>query len=269
VRWRVMFLGLEKPVDDKLRKLHAAVCAAPGDDDVRLVYADRCEELGEDDRARVIRLQVKLAQLEHGDGVYAFLEAHKDACRGGAARLLGEKVPYGGMNPLPQRGWVWAGPALQTMYPCAYKYVRGFVGEVNVPLYDWCEHGPRVVAQQPVEALGVGGAPVRRYEAWAEGGYSCCLLTRQIAAMDRNGGLVTAADEECYRLNAEGPPDERATYRTASGEVGRVVTLAPKPCGLINGNWYFRKEEDLRGVVNRACLKWARQSAKVLAEVAG
>lgn len=117
----------------------------PASDERRLVYADWLEESGEAERAEFVR---KAVQYPHAE----------------FARLTeGPLHPFyllGMQDKHSARPWHWGdtGEGVVVTDETAgimYRPDRGFVNEVRCRLEDWTQHGPVIVACQPVTRVVV------------------------------------------------------------------------------------------------------------------
>jgi uncharacterized protein (TIGR02996 family) len=113
---------------NQLDGLLATILANPADDMPRLVYADALEESGQVERAEYIRLAIDL---------------HNNPATTGSDRDLK-------FNRLKAK----------KLFPHIPREIngvvrRGFIESVRCPLGAWLEHGPRIVAEHPVERVEI------------------------------------------------------------------------------------------------------------------
>src|SRR5262245_16095557 len=150
-----------------------AIWDHPNDDGPRLVYADWLDEQG-DPRGEFIRLQCELARLDESDPRRWPLE--------GRERFL-----------LSQYGKGWAGPLRR--FARSWRFRRGFVEDVTLPLAEFLRHGGDLFAL----------APVRRLRATQVGGVLRDLARSQhldhLTGLDLSGE-VFPLDDLAYLLHS-------------------------------------------------------------------
>jgi uncharacterized protein (TIGR02996 family) len=135
--------------DPVLAMLLRDISAHPDDDGPRLAYADRLEETGADDaRAEFIRVQCQLEPLRgHGHGAGNPHGGDCPTCL--RAARLGRRerdLLHDGGRWLPE---AFAGRVGGLGIP-SHRFLRGFVGEVELPCDAWQKHGPALVRAAPV-----------------------------------------------------------------------------------------------------------------------
>lgn len=142
-----------------------AVLADPADDHARLVYADRLDAEGEHERAEFIRLEIMASDIrkncqcggcvksgQHHNGPCAvareWIVADGRACRLIARiRLLADVFAFEWFPSIPEGSCSWS---------------RGFIHTLRGPLAALLEHGPRIVAEHPVERVEVTDVILRQ-----------------------------------------------------------------------------------------------------------
>lgn len=129
------------------------VLDAPDEDGPRLVLADFLEEAGEVDRGEFIRVQIRLAGLDH-DVTFGTL------CVDGQCQRCDEQATLRRRErELLVHRLTWLPPACMALESQragdACQWRRGFVESIACTLGDWLEHGPAVVQCQPVREVRV------------------------------------------------------------------------------------------------------------------
>ena len=117
------------------------VIATPDDDSPRLIFADALEEAGESEYSEFIRVQCELA---HGCN-----EEKRDILRRREKELARIAV-YKRWFPAKCKWWLsFTSDNYDSRWSC-YLVRRGFIDEVHCVCAEWLQHGPAIVAEQPV-----------------------------------------------------------------------------------------------------------------------
>lgn len=126
-------------MENTRRALLQAILASPADDTPRLVFADWLEENGETEWAWLIRYQIDRKTT----GICVCAAAHEMSHNLCFTCKLFDLPPSKEYN---------------------YTTSRGFISEIRGPLTALLEHGPAIVAENPVERVSVTGhAPFGEY----------------------------------------------------------------------------------------------------------
>ncbi len=218
------------------------IIAHPKDDSYRLIYADWLEEHGQEGRAEFIRVQCKLAKTPIR-GVKSILQ-EISALRCRERFLLNkERVPVLGRRSKLRKGH-WTSQAYRWMpYSilantewCTFR--RGFVESVEVSLSDWLSYGPAMCKE----------APLRR------------VKIADIVSM----GLIKEIDGLFYMFRrtldrvclGSYRPHLLAIYDLIQSEAFPTPHNFPYSKG-------FTTHCKARNALNKACLLWARQGARL------
>lgn len=147
------------------RQLLDAVIADPDDDDVRLVYADWIEDEGDEARGELIQVQIALAR---DDGARAMDEAARKRLEAREAELL--RVHEG----------TWAAP----LGVPGWRFRRGFVDDITLPVSLFLAEGSRVFAAAPIRHV--------RFASLATEGLALASspLLARLSSLDLRGGRV-------------------------------------------------------------------------------
>lgn len=140
----------------------------PDDMMPRLIYADWLEEHGQEESAEFIRVQVKLG----GDYAHHAENGHDHEDCPGCILRRRERVLLD--------GWSGKGYYLGENYRfscllkelgvaselCDWRFRRGFVEELTLPLSSWLTHGKQLVRSAPLRVVRLTGQLTGRFARW-------------------------------------------------------------------------------------------------------
>lgn len=141
--------------------LLADILANPEDDTPRLIYADWLEDGGEPAKAEFIRVQVEMATfLATLDNKHMFnrrwqqLSRCQQALEAEIGHDLGKEVATALNLPFPEDSLFTAceGDKRDVI---SWKWRRGFVESVKLPLTYWLNRGPALVRLQPLTRVEI------------------------------------------------------------------------------------------------------------------
>lgn len=224
-------------IDTTEQALLRAILDTPADDAPRLIYADWLEENGQPERAEFIRVQCELARIPAED--LAETNFWEGQLSDGPARYfpiakLLRKSRKKGIFVKVSRG-LHVGNE-RPLIECIFH--RGFSSEIRCTLGEWLQHGPRIVAEHPVEWVRLTD-----FRPWR--------LTRD--------GFGIIWDREC-------PSVRRSTEAQKHDEDGdvphEIYQLLRRGRLDHDGSEYrsYQEDTDLFADLSQACLAWAKKT---------